>query len=195
VSSRFGFVRVGLLALAPVFSLGAIGQTLAASGGSSGVVLSNGTVINGKCGSSCGKLMLSILNHTRSQYRLSPLQLKRAQTNGKQGCAGSLGHSTAMAQTGAIWHTNTRYPKASFPNNICVRYTSAGENVGESSNGNLAQALQAMQGMMMSEPHSRSLCSSTVNHACNILSAGFRYVGIGIYVAKGTTWLTEDFVS
>jgi uncharacterized protein YkwD len=139
--------------------------------------------------------MLSILNRTRMQYHLAPLRLKKVQTDGKRGCAGSMGHSSAMAQTGSIWHTNSHYPKASFPNNICLRYTAAGENVGQSSDGNLAQDLQAMHGLMMSEPHSKSVCATTVDHACNILSPSFRQVGIGIYVSNGTTWLTEDFVN
>ena len=49
--------------------------------------------------------------------------------------------------------------------------------------------------MMMIEPHSRAVCASTINHACNILTPRFHHVGIGLYVANGTTWLTEDFVN
>lgn len=98
-----------------------------------------------------------------------------------------------MAGTGGIWHNSTSKPAASFPKNICVPYGRVGENVGEASTGDEMQDVLMLQGAMMGEPHSRHICASTVNHACNILNVAFRHVGIGLYNVAGTTWLTEDF--
>jgi hypothetical protein len=48
--------------------------------------------------------------------------------------------------------------------------------------------------MMMSEPHSASVCASQDNHACNILNPHFKRVGIGLLDSGPTVWLTEDFI-
>ncbi len=99
-----------------------------------------------------------------------------------------------MAASGRIWHQDPSYPAQSFPNNFCVRGGALGQNVGEYGSGNELSDLQAMQNLMMSEPHDPATCSASVNHACNILSTTFQQIGIGIYVSGGTTWLTEDFI-
>lgn len=145
--------------------------------------------------SGCIHAMLTILNHDRHAAGLAPLKLTMTQTNGYAACVGSLGHSVAMAQTGTIWHTNSRDPKASFPRNICMRYSTAGENVGMSARGDEMQDLKGLDKLMMSEPHNASVCASTANHACNILNPQFHRVGIGLYQSGTTTWLTEDFVN
>jgi hypothetical protein len=139
--------------------------------------------------------MLQILNTDRAALHLPPLHLKARQSMGVAGCSGSLGHSTAMARSGQIWHVNPSYPHASFPRNLCVGYTVAAENVGASSSGSSLGDLEMLNRMMMQEPHSSATCGSTVNHACNIINRAFRHVGIGIYLAGGITWLTEDFVT
>jgi uncharacterized protein YkwD len=145
--------------------------------------------------SECTTAMLKILNADRAQYGLAKLTLKPSQSVGKATCVGSYGHSQAMAKSGAIWHVNAQYPRASFPNSICVHFMHAGENVGESSSGNADGDLKTLEAMMMAEPHSKSACASTVNHACNILNPEFHQVGIGVYYANGATWLTEDFTN
>jgi len=94
-----------------------------------------------------------------------------------------------------VWHTNARFPRASFPRDICVPAPSAGENVGEADLGSVQADLSALNEAMMSEPHDRSTCASSFSHACNILSRGFRAIGIGAYYANGVLWLTEDFTS
>lgn len=143
---------------------------------------------------SCGRATLAILNRDRARYGLPALQLTRLQSSGRGRCAGSIGHSSAMARSGSIWHTNPKFPRASFPNNICVRYKRAGENVGMSDSGSTLADLQELDSLMMHEPHSRAVCANTINHACNIINPSFRHVGIGIYIDRGgTTWLTEDF--
>jgi hypothetical protein len=126
----------------------------------------------------CTILVVRLINHERSSVGLPPLVLSRVQSRGRGSCVGSMGHTLAMAQTGSIWHTNLAFPRASFPHNICLALGPVGQNTGE----------------MMSEPHDRAACAGLPNHACNILSPLFRYVGIGIEFAHGSTWLTEDFV-
>lgn len=149
-----------------------------------------------RCGAqNCARTVLGILNNDRRQAGVAPLALTVRQSTGIAGCAGSFGHSAAMARSGAIWHINVRFPNASFPHNLCVSYSSAGENVGDSGSGNPAQDLQILDRLMISEPHSAVLCSTEANHACNILNPAYHRVGIGVYLAAGTTWLTEDFVS
>lgn len=148
------------------------------------------TVVSG-----CTTRILGIMNADRSRYGLPKLVLTTAQSTGSTKCVGSYGHSVAMARSSAIWHINARYPRASFPTSICVPFLHAGENVGESASGNAKGDLKVLDNLMMSEPHSRSDCATTVNHACNILNPLFHKVGIGVYYINGATWLTEDFTN
>src|SRR5690348_10068187 len=80
----------------------------------------------------CLQLVLATLNAERARLHRAPLTLTMVQSNGRPGCAGSLGHSKAMASTGGIWHQNGQRPRASFPRNVCLSYTKIGENVGVS---------------------------------------------------------------
>jgi uncharacterized protein YkwD len=137
--------------------------------------------------------MLNIINSTRAQYGLGPLDLDPTQSSGTTTCAGSLGHSVAMQASGTIWHYNPAYPQASFPNNLCVRYSTAGENVGMWPGSEMA-GLIAIHNAMMNEPHDAATCALEMNHACNILSANYARVGIGIVYSDNTVWLTEDFI-
>ncbi len=138
--------------------------------------------------------MLNLINQTRAQNGAPPLALSGVESSGTSSCPGAYGHSMAMAASGHIWHQDPGYPAQSFPNNFCVRTGALGQNVGEYASGNELSDLQAMHNLMMSEPHDPATCASTVDHACNILSAGFHQIGIGIYVSGGATWLTEDFI-
>ncbi len=138
--------------------------------------------------SGCIQAMLNMLNADRAQAGVGPLTLNSTETNGTSTCVGSYGHSVHMAQVGSISHDQ-------FPADICISYTMAGENVGEASYGNELTDLQKLDAMMMSEPHSGSTCSTTTNHACNILNPGYHQVGIGIYNVNNKTWLTEDFTN
>lgn len=142
----------------------------------------------------CAHTVLRLLNEDRAQHGLRALKLTGLVALGRGSCVGSYGHSVAMAESGSIWHINAQFPQASFPHNVCGRYGIEGENVGESSSGSVFNDLQAIHSMMMSEPHDRQTCATTINHACNILSRAFHKVGIGLYYTNGTTWLTEDFV-
>src|SRR5947209_507463 len=100
---------------------------------------------------SCTALLLSVLNRHRARHHLALLQLAPAQSHGMAGCAGSIGHSVAMAATGGIWHTNGHFPRQSFPRNICVPYTHVGENVGQAFTGSETGDLQVLDQLMMRE--------------------------------------------
>lgn len=148
----------------------------------------------------CMQEVINLINQTRTvysqQYGVSEpaVVLNLTQSMGTSSCAGSLGHSQAMAQSGQIWHVNASYPQASFPNNLCVRFSTAGENVGAIGTGNELQDLKTMHSEMMNEPYSPSTCAQYDDHACNIVNPNFRQAGVGIVVSGGQTWLTEDFV-
>jgi uncharacterized protein YkwD len=198
-------IASGLLTI-PCTSSG--GRALAASSSthndtSSGTIIpvqpgSGATTTPNACNgalSECTTAMLKIINQDRASYGLPKLNLKPAQSVGKASCVGSYGHSQAMARSGAIWHANAQFPRASFPNNICVHFMHAEENVGESSSGSALSDLKSLDTMMMGEPHSKNVCASTVNHACNILNPAFHQLGIGVYYSNGATWLTEDFTN
>lgn len=138
--------------------------------------------------------MLHLINRDRARYHVPALRLARLQSTGRPHCAGSYGHSRAMADSGVIWHSDAQFPSASFPSNICLSYRYAAENVGESGSGNVLDDLRALEKLMMSEAHSPTICEVNPDHACNLLGSEYRHVGIGLYVANGTTWLTEDFI-
>jgi uncharacterized protein YkwD len=196
---------IGVLAATLAWQFGAAQVSAAPAHGGA----TNNAIINVQAGSGttttpnacagalneCSRAMLKLINLERSQHGLPKVALKPVQSVGTTSCVGSYGHSQAMARSGAIWHVNAQFPRASFPNSICVRFMHAGENVGESASGTVTGDLQALSNLMMSEPHSKSDCASTPNHACNILNPTFRHVGIGVYYANGATWLTEDFTN
>lgn len=124
--------------------------------------------------------MLSIINSTRAQHGLTPYALDGTESN----CA--YAHSVHMHQAGYISHDQFPQP------DLCIGYSSGGENVATFNSGNELQDLQSMHNEMMSEGYSPGCTGS---HACNILSNVYSIVGIGIYHAQdGSTWLTEDFV-
>lgn len=139
----------------------------------------------------CRQAVVNMINQARAQYGVTGVVLNSRQSSGAGQCVGSQGHSQAMADSGSIWHYNSSYPAASFPNDICVSGSTAAENVGQCSQGNELEDLQCIHDLMMSEPYSPG-CSGS--HICNILSSDFGGVGIGIVQAGGSTYLTEDFV-
>ena len=84
-----------------------------------------------------------------------------------------------MAQIGQISHDQ-------FPQDICIPWSAAGENVGEAG-GSESAAIQALHQSMISE-------GPGGGHYQNIMSTTFTTVGIGLYYTSGTLWLTGDFV-
>ncbi len=139
-------------------------------------------------GSGCGAALFNLLNSDRSQAGVAALTLNATESNGTGSCAGSYGHSVHMASVGSISHDQ-------FQADICISYSVAGENVGEASYGNELTDLQQLDSSMMAEPHDASTCSTTTNHACNIINPAYHQIGIGIYNVNNKTWLTEDFTN
>ncbi|MGH2444037.1 MAG: CAP domain-containing protein [Chloroflexota bacterium] len=149
----------------------------------------------------CQYLVVSLINQFRGQYMqanpgvtLSALTLNQTQSNGTGSCVGSIGHSQDMAASGDIWHLNAAYPNSSFPNDICVTGSTWGENVGGKINRGELIDLQTLHNIMASETANPSYCATYDNHACNMASAKFHQVGIGIVHDTSGTWLTEDFI-
>jgi uncharacterized protein YkwD len=103
----------------------------------------------------------------------------------------SLQHSMRMAREGYLSHDD-------FPADICILHGWSGENIGESP-GDPTQVVLLMNQMMFDEgPCSEQPCTpgdeDTHGHYLNLVKPEYTRVGIGIYTANGTTWLTEDFV-
>jgi hypothetical protein len=161
------------------------------------VLAEPGTATLARCPRSemgCEQVVLRLLARDRAQVGLPPLIRAAVESRGRGVCVGSYGHSLAMAASGYVWDTNPSYFRASFPNNICVRSRYSGQNSGGYHGGSLAHDLKALNAMMMGEPHDAATCASSTNHACDIMDPAFRYVGVGVYRAHGSTWLTEDFL-
>jgi uncharacterized protein YkwD len=123
--------------------------------------------------------LLNLINGSRASAGLSPYTFSAVQSAGTASCVGSYGHSVHMAQVGQISHDQ-------FPQDICIPWSAAGENVGEAS-GSESAAIQTLHQDMMNEGPSGG-------HYQNIMSTTFTTVGIGLYYTGGTLWLTEDFV-
>ena len=140
-------------------------------------------------------MLLRTINHDRALYGFLPVRLAIVQSQGTGSCVGSYGHSSAMALTLHILHTNRLFPWASFPRNVCTHFSVAGENVGESNSGSEQEDLETLNRAMMSEPYGPKYCGHGESHVCIILCPCFHRVGIGIYQAHGATWLTEDFTN
>jgi uncharacterized protein YkwD len=123
--------------------------------------------------------LLNLINGSRASAGLPSYTFSAVQSAGTAGCVGSYGHSVHMAQVGQISHDQ-------FPQDICIPWSAAGENVGEAS-GSESVAIQTLHRLMMSE-------GPGGGHYQNIMSTTFTTVGIGLYYTGGTLWLTEDFV-
>lgn len=145
----------------------------------------------------CVQVVLDQINASRAQYGIAPVTLNTTQSYGAGSCVGSIGHSQAMAQSGQIWHQNPAYVSASWPNSICVRYGTAGENVGMSGQGNELSDIRYIHQLMMGEnPNTPDGCAAWggTNHACTILNPNYREVGIGLVYSGNSTWFTTDFL-
>lgn len=123
--------------------------------------------------------LLNLINGSRAGAGLPPYTFSAVQSAGTANCVGSYGHSVHMEQVGQISHDQ-------FPQDICIPWSAAGENVGEAS-GSESTAIQVLHQQMMSEGPSGG-------HYQNIMSTTFTTIGIGLYYSGGTLWLTEDFV-
>jgi hypothetical protein len=84
-----------------------------------------------------------------------------------------------MQQVGQISHDQ-------FPQDMCISWSAAGENVGESS-GSESQEIQPLYRRMMNE-------GPAGGHYQNTMRNQFTTIGIGLYYINGVLWLIEDFV-
>jgi hypothetical protein len=116
-------------------------------------------------------------------------------STGTPSCVGSYGHSVAMANSGSIFHTNPKYPHASYPADLCLPHKTPFEDVSTGSSGNEQTDVQGVIQIFFQDEHSPVSCKQQVNHACPILTPAEKWVGIGLYYARGVTWVTIDFVS
>jgi uncharacterized protein YkwD len=123
--------------------------------------------------------LLGLINGSRAGAGLAPYTFSAEQSSGNANCVGSFGHSVHMQQVGQISHDQ-------FPQDLCIPWSAAGENVGEAGGGE-SQAIQSLHQQMMNEGPSGG-------HYQNIMSRQFTTIGIGLYYANGVLWLTEDFV-
>ena len=130
----------------------------------------------------CELALLQLINSERASHNVPALQINWTESNGTTSCVGSKGHSIHMSQSGILAHDQ-------FPADICVPFSTAGENIGEAS-GNEWQAIQQINTLMLQEPWSAG-CND--NHHCNIDNPSYRNVGIGFAYGSGAWWLTTDF--
>lgn len=66
-------------------------------------------------------------------------------------------------------------------------YSQEGENIGQATGFVPSAAVTTIDGNMMAEPLTAG------DHHWNIVNGGYSIVGLGVIVANGQTWLTEDF--
>lgn len=137
----------------------------------------------------CRLALYQLINNERTRHHLYPYKFDWIQTKGNRLCAGSQGHSRAMAKTEEIWHYNSSYPSESFPADICNMTIAAGENVGYGSISQW-QAIATVNREMMKE-------GVGGGHYNNIMSSVYTHIGIGISRDKyNNNWyITEDFSS
>jgi hypothetical protein len=102
----------------------------------------------------------------------------------------SLAHSKYMASVGRLTHQG-------YPHDICVPHHVAVENLGSSRLRPLVGAVLKIERAMIAEgPCPSHPCSSSQfslhSHYEQLIDPRVTMVGIGIYIDRGTAWLTED---
>lgn len=127
--------------------------------------------------------LLGLLNQHRADAGVAPFTLDDALSSAARA------HSCDMFQHQALNHTGT--DGSSPPQRIGaagVSFGSYGENIAWSYNPSITQGITDNDHAMMAEP------LTPYTHHWNIVQAAFTRVGVGIVVANGQEWLTEDFV-
>lgn len=132
------------------------------------------------------RILLDEINTGRAVHGLAPVTLNRRLS------ACSRLHSRHMALAGAISHDQ-------FQADVCIPHRYAGENVGVDAQPPDGAVVQLHELMMNEGPCAQSDCRGAAyerhGHYLNILNPRYKYLGIGIVVKNGETWLTEDFTS
>ncbi len=132
--------------------------------------------------------MLALINSARSQAGLPPYTLSSGLSQS------SAAHNTTMAGGCGLSHQCPGEPSlGTRETNAGVRWTSAGENIGEGgpvggSDSAIAKlAVAITQDMLDEKPPDEG-------HRLNILSSSFQHIGIAVLRdSSGTVWMTQDF--
>lgn len=140
-------------------------------------------------GKGCRRALATQINADRAAVGAQPLALSWTQSKGTATCSGSQGHSAAMEKSGAIWHYNPDYERASFDNNFCIPDYPRAQNVGEAGASNKLDAILTVHHLMLQEPWTPGCLNS---HRCALLSPMFHQIGIGLKWTGSTIFLTED---
>ena len=128
--------------------------------------------------------LLDLINAGRKKHGVKPLTLSLKESR----C--SAAHSRSMAAAGQLSH--------GLPGDLCVTYTTAGENIGYNP-GYPATALITMNNEMWAEGPCPTSCPAGSSewaahgHYLNLVDKDFKTIGIGVMYSNGNTWLTEDF--
>jgi uncharacterized protein YkwD len=132
--------------------------------------------------------VLALINQARSAAGLAPLTI----TAGLNSSASA--HNSTMAGGCGLSHQCPGEPDLGARETAAgVRWTAAGENIGEG--GPVADSTAAIAQMVV------GLTQDMLNekppddgHRRNILSSSFTHIGIAVYRnSSGTVWLTQDF--
>lgn len=129
--------------------------------------------------------LLAAINRDRTAHGVSALVLDARMSR----C--SWRHSRRMAQDGFLSHRQ-------YPGDLCASHGIFGQNVGMAK-VHQGDVLTLHRIMMAEGPCPDAGCPGTEaeahGHYMNLVDPVYRRVGIGIFVANGSTWLTEDFTS
>lgn len=129
--------------------------------------------------------LLSLLNQDRASAGVAPLQLNSALSSVARA------HSCDMFQHQQLSHfgsDGSSPPQRMAAGGFTIPpYQQEGENIGDASGFSPPDAVSAINSSMMAEP------ATPGTHHWNIINSGYSIVGVGIVVANGQTWLTEDF--
>jgi uncharacterized protein YkwD len=128
--------------------------------------------------------LITLINQDRAAHHAAPLALDAAQSK----C--SLKHAEHMAAQDYISHDD-------FPSDVCTPHVYTGENVGMEPGDPMAGAAELDRLMMAEGPCPHKGCPGGEfeqhGHYLNIISRRYTRVGIGVYIARGDVWITEDF--
>jgi uncharacterized protein YkwD len=136
---------------------------------------------------SAAALVLALINENRAQEGLPPYEVDLALMSS------ALGHDLRMEDGCGLSHQCLHEPDlGARETSAGVRWTSAGENIGEgglaaNSSDITAIALNLTRRMLNQSPPSDG-------HRQNLLSHSFTSIGIAVIVDDaGTVWMTQDF--
>jgi uncharacterized protein YkwD len=168
------------------------GKTATPAPSSTALPLSAGIPSKGHTANGCAitadqaaaeQYLLNLLNQHRKAAKVKPLTLSPTLS------LASREHSCEMYHLRKLQHESAdgSSPFDRFTKHG-VAFHEAGENIGDSSGYATIPGIAFVDKNMMAEPNTEG------THHWNIVYAGYKSAGIGVIVASGQVWLTEDFV-